>query len=75
VPVASEQLCEYDPCPIAQEIVGRLEPLIFLYPPVLNLVEVLLDYVGVWGLHFYFSQAKTEELRFYSLHFIGSELK
>eukprot|EP00026_Physarum_polycephalum_P000609 Phypoly_transcript_00610.p1 GENE.Phypoly_transcript_00610~~Phypoly_transcript_00610.p1 ORF type:complete len:1355 (+),score=197.41 Phypoly_transcript_00610:131-4195(+) len=62
VPVASEQLCEYDPCPVAEEVLLRLEPILFLYPPVLTIVEVLLQYVGVWGLHFYFSQPKTEEL-------------
>jgi hypothetical protein len=63
VPLASEQLCEYDECQIAKEVIDRLEPLLFLYPDVLALTEVILNYVGVWGLYFYFANAKSEDLR------------
>ena len=64
MPVADEHLCQYDACPMAEEVIGRLEPLLFMYPPVLAIVEIILEYVGVWGLHFYFSQVKANDLRY-----------
>ena len=63
-PVAAEDLCEYSACPILEELTSRLEPLLFLHNSLWVMVGVILDYVGVWGLHYYFSQPEKYDIKY-----------
>jgi hypothetical protein len=55
-PVAGEHLHEYEQDTRSFKIVEKLAVFLPVTSAVRGIIEVILDYVGVWGLHYYFTQ-------------------
>lgn len=70
-PIANEHLWMYEPCGIQREIMDRLSPFLSSLPNVLNFASIILEYIGVWGLHYFFlknSKLDNEYVYHFNLH-------